>query len=461
MFAALISSADKQRDDAFLDGTALFCDGARVTFRELDRRSNRLARRLAGKIGECADVAATASRDKVVVVDMAPSERLVVALFAVMKIDVAYLPVDPGFPAARIAYVVNDARPLCILADRRDATLVDAERQFAAHSRVRTTSWRPTTTAFPRATLKPDERLPHDYRTPLLACVLYTSGSEGRPKGVRLPHKVIMNRLCWHFVTKFSLSLGDGRPDRLFKTSTTFVDHLQEVFGALLRGVPVVVVAAATTRDPRALVDVLESRGVTRFVLVPSLLRMLLAFLPPAGTGKPRLPRLRLWVCSGETLSAELLREFFVRFPSGRTICNFYGSTEVTGDVTYATFESAPGVGGGVPIGRPIYNTIVYLLDDAMTAVARGERGEMYVAGLSVAAGYVGAAEENARRFLRNSFCDVPGYCALFRTGDFARVDDDGSLVFEGRTDAQVKVRGHRVDLAEIENAARQFPGTA
>lgn len=457
MFQTLLSP-DGAGDENFLNSEAIYFDGRRVTFRELNVRSNKLARQLVDKLKLHVDIGKTNKQDKIVLVNMVPSDELIVALFAIQKINAAYLPVDPTFPASRISYFINDAKPLCILADKIYDSLQKAEMDNTRKTPIFLYSdMMKKAEMLSGEMLNSSERLPHLFYTPLLLCVLYTSGSTGMPKGVRLPHKTVMNRLCWQWKT---FPFHDGEVG-CFKTALTFVDHLQEIFGTLLQGIPITVVPKMITQNPQSFVNLLAVRNVTRLVLVPSLLQMFLAYFKLTPT-KKFLPKLRFWVCSGETLSSELLQDFFENFGEDATICNYYGSTEIMGDVTYEVYSfSTFGeklYDAKVPIGRPIFNTCVYLLDENLKPVPLGEIGEMFVAGLNIAAGYIGMLEENRERFINNEFCSMEGYNLLFRTGDYARIVD-GRIVFEGRKDEQVKVRGHRVDLAEIENCVKMHSG--
>ena len=186
-------------------------------------------------------------------------------------------------------------------------------------------------------------------------------------------------------------------------------------------------------------------------MLVPSLLRSLLFFLELEGSNLLR--NLRLWVCSGEPLSPRLVKQFFEQFPH-HILSNFYGSTEVMGDVTFHKMTSSTKE-DNVPIGIPLSNTAIYLLDDRLQPVPTGQTGELYVSGLNLSEGYVNGRDRE--RFIPNPLAVDPDFSRLYRTGDFARLHK-GVLIYEGRTDAQVKVRGHRVDLAEVERALIFMP---
>jgi amino acid adenylation domain-containing protein len=280
-----------------------------------------------------------------------------------------------------------------------------------------------------------------------LAYVIYTSGSTGQPKGVLAEHRGLVNRLAWMWR---ELPFGEGEVP-CHKTRVGFVDSLAEVLGPLLAGVPAVVLPDDVAGEPALLVDELERHRVTRLVLVPSLLRALLDEVPDLDR---RLPHLRLWVSSGEALPAALARQFRERLPGARLL-NLYGSSEVAADATWheATADAATAT---VPIGRPVANMWAYVLGGGLEPVPVGVVGELWVGGVGVARGYLGRPELTGERFVADPF--RPGE-RLYRTGDLARRLEDGTLEFVGRVDEQVKVRGFRVELGEVEAALAAHPG--
>nr|CAH7759239.1 unnamed protein product [Callosobruchus chinensis] len=329
--------------------------------------------------------------DYIVAVNMQPSDNLVMVLLAIWKAGAAYLPLDHAFPGPRIEHIVREAKPVLIIYDM----------------------------------------------------------------GVRLPHRVIQNRLQWQFKM---FPFSSTEKVCIFKTALTFVDSVCEVWGPLVKGLAILVVPKAVTKDPQQLVALLEEYKIERLVLVPSLLRSLLMFLE-LQKAENSLKHLRLWVCSGETLVVSLSKEFYRYFPQDEhMLCNFYGSTEIMGDVTYYV---VPGLNelkhmDKVPIGAPIDNTAIYLLDQQYRPVKCGEVGELFVSGLNLAAGYVAGRDPD--RFLENPLAVDPAHAKLYRTGDFARIEK-GILIYEGRTDSQIKVRGHRVDLSEVEKTVAAVEG--
>ncbi|XP_076246667.1 nonribosomal peptide synthetase ebony isoform X3 [Calliopsis andreniformis] len=288
-----------------------------------------------------------------------------------------------------------------------------------------------------------------------LAIVLYTSGSTGTPKGVLLPHATVLNRLRWQWR---ELPYGSDEERCVFKTSLTFVDSVSEIWGPLLQGRTLVVVSKHVTKDPERFVQVLEKHQIQRLVLVPSLLHSMLMYLSLRDKENV-LRSLKLWVCSGETLPVSLAEQFFVTFQDeGKILANFYGSTEIMGDVTYHLLNSQNQLQSmeKVPIGKPLDNCIVYIVNKEMRLVPQGEVGELIVAGRNLAAGYL--RDNDSRKFLDNPHAIDPEYSRIYRTGDYARISK-GVVVYEGRVDSQIKVRGHRVDLTEVEKAVCRVPG--
>nr|VFK65070.1 MAG: amino acid adenylation domain-containing protein [Candidatus Kentron sp. UNK]VFK71365.1 MAG: amino acid adenylation domain-containing protein [Candidatus Kentron sp. UNK] len=418
---------------------------AGISYRDLDAWSDEIARRLHAE---------GARRGTLVGVFMARSSAMIAGLLGILKVGGAYLPLDPAYPRQRLEYMLRDSGAALLLTqeDRMDAAP-------ASNARVIRLTRDPLPGA-PIADKAPSVAVSADVTADDLAYVIYTSGSTGQPKGVEAMHGAAANRLAWMWrALPFA-------PDDVCcqKTALSFVDSVWEIFGPLLRGVSSVIIPDRVVKDIPRLLETLARQGVTRIVLVPSLLRALL------DTGLPlaeRLPRLRWWVCSGETLPVDLVRRFQARLPEARLI-NLYGSSEVAADVTWydtAAFEEDGRMPARVPIGQPITNTGCWILDRRLEPAPPGIEGELYVGGVCLARGYRGRPELTGERFIANPF--APG--RLFRTGDRARwrplprvLDGDPrrrpDMEFCGRNDTQVKIRGFRVELAEIEARLRQHP---
>ncbi|MFE7932588.1 non-ribosomal peptide synthase/polyketide synthase [Streptomyces sp. NPDC057456] len=404
------------------EATAVVFEDTALTYAELDLRVERLAHTLA---------AHGARAEATVAVALPRSLALVTALLAVHRAGAAYLPLDTGYPAERLAYTLTDARPVCLvtadgvaLPDTGVPTLtVDADGAPD----------RPAHAPLPTA---------HDPRHP--AYVIYTSGSTGRPKGVTVPHEGIANRLLW---MQDAYRLGSG--DRVLqKTPAGFDVSVWEFFWPLVAGAALVVARPEGHQDPAYLADLIRRQHITTAHFVPSMLR---AFLDePAAAG---CTGLRQVMCSGEALPAPLAARFHRILPGSR-LHNLYGPTEASVDVTAHEVPADP---AAVPIGRPVWNTRTYVLDAALRPVPPGVAGELYLAGVQLARGYLGRPGLTAERFVADPYADRPG-ARMYRTGDLARWTRDGALEYLGRADDQVKLRGFRIEPGEIETVLAAHP---
>jgi amino acid adenylation domain-containing protein len=395
-------------------------EGVGVSYAELNRRANRLARRLR-RLG--------VGRDVLVGVCLERSVDLVVCLLAVLKAGGGYVPLAPGYPQARLEFMLADARPLVLLTERRLVAglavgevvtlwVEDLAAELAAESDLDL-----------GVVIGGDD----------LAYVLYTSGSTGRPKGVMNVHAALRNRLLW-MQDAFELEPADRV---LLKTPVSFDVSGWEVFWPLMVGSTLVVARPGGEKDSRYLVETIVGEAVTTVHFVPSMLGL---FLQEPGVEECR--GLRRVICSGERLTGELQARFFAR--SQAELHNLYGPTEAAIDVSAWTCRR-DGDSRPVPIGFPIANVELYVLDRHLQPVPVGVAGELFIGGCALARGYLNQPELTAERFVTVVFGPGPGV-RLFRTGDLARYRVDGALDFLGRLDRQVKVRGIRVELGEIES---------
>ncbi|XP_015187502.1 PREDICTED: tyrocidine synthase 3 [Polistes dominula] len=403
-----------------------------ITYKQLNKLTNKLARTLKKYNGNT-----EITGQQLVAVSMKPTEKLPIILLSILKAGMVYLPLDPEFPSARLKHILQEAEPTLVMIENDvnnslyEGTLTKTYEQLLEEAKYEC-----------------DDDLIYDDNPKQLAIVLYTSGSTGIPKGVLLRHSTILNRLNWQW-RELPYSTDENRC--IFKTALTFVDSVPEIWGPLLKGRTLVVIPKEITKNPERFVRTLEKYKIRRLVLVPSLLRSMVMYLKLQNKQSALLPSLKLWICSGETLSISQATEFFVTFQGdNRILANFYGSTEIMGDVTYHIMKSLSDLQSleKVPIGKPLDNCIVYLVNEEMRLVPHGEIGELLVAGKNLAAGYL--RDRESHRFLDNPHAIDPEYSRLFRTGDYARIVK-GSMVYEGRVDSQVKIRGHRVDLSEVE----------
>ncbi len=407
------------------DRLAIKHHDVRLTYGELNARANRIARLL---------LATQAGAGDVVAMVLPRSIDYVVAALGIVKTGAAYLPVDTSYPVERITQVLSDAKVTHVvtIAELRDAVLVEAEQVVLDDE----------ATAARLASADPTDPTDADRRVPLTpdtpAYVLYTSGSTGRPKGVVIAHKAITNRL--HHM-QHELPLGPD--DRLLqKTPAGFDVTVREVFWPLLAGASIVVADPDGHRDPAYLAETIVAEGITIAHFVPSGLKMFLQE-PDAA----RCVSLRRVVCGGEALPAELQAWFASVLPAD--LYNVYGPTEAAVDVTSMLCPRDPEP-GPVLIGRPVWNTKLYVLDEQRRLLPPGVLGELYLAGVQLAEGYLGQPELTADRFVADPF-GGPGD-RMYRSGDAARWRDDGVIEFFGRLDHQVKIRGFRVELEEIES---------
>ncbi|WP_373293242.1 amino acid adenylation domain-containing protein, partial [Saccharothrix coeruleofusca] len=389
LFPALVREQALRTPDA----PAILAAGESVSYAELDARANRLAHLL---------IAKGARRERVVAVALPRSVDNVVARLAVLRAGAAYLPVDPDYPAERIAFMLDDAKPLLVLDGPVDLSgLPDTD---------------------PGVEISPDDP----------AYVIYTSGSTGRPKGVVVTHRGLPA-----FAAAEIEHFGVRPGDRVLQfSSPSFDASVLELCMALPAGAALVVPPPGPLLGDQ-LADVLEEYGVTHALIPP----VALATVPH----RP-LPRFRLLIVGGDACPPELVRQW----APGRTMINAYGPTEST---VVTSWSGALEPGGTPPIGRPIPGTQVRVLDDELRPV---DEGELYVTGVGLARGYLDRPGLTATRFVADPF-GAPG-SRMYRTGDVVRRGDDGQLEFVGRADHQVKIRGFRVEPGEIEALLREHP---
>ncbi|MFE7044770.1 amino acid adenylation domain-containing protein, partial [Streptomyces atratus] len=406
---------------------AVVFEDTEVTYAELDARSNRLARLLIGRGVGPEDFVALA---------LPRSVELVVAQLAVLKAGAAYLPVDPQYPAERIAYMLADARPTLLLTD----TAVGEELPDAGVERLLLDE-AATVAAVAKC---PSSEVSDDERRAALtpagsAYVIYTSGSTGRPKGVVVSHAGAAS-LVSSQIEQFEV--GPGSRVLQF-ASPSFDAAFWELAMALLSGAALVLAPQERLLPEAALATLVAEQGVTHATIPPAAL----AVMPPDS-----MPGITSLVVAGEASSPELV----ARWSAGRRMVNAYGPTETTVCATMSgplTGEITP------PIGRPIHNTQVYVLDAGLRPVPDGVPGELYAAGAGLARGYLGRPALTAERFVACPF--GPAGTRMYRTGDLARWSADGQLEFVGRADGQVKIRGFRIETGEIENVLQAHPDVA
>ena len=409
------------------EAPAIVQDGEVTTFGALSAASDAIARGLA---------AVGAGPGTFVHVCAQRSSAQAAALLGALRAGAAYVPLDPGLPSARLGRMLADARPAVVLVQRgltgalpeTDLGVFEIEELLASAG------------AAARRELR--EPRPGD-----LAYVMFTSGSTGVPKGVMVPHGAIANRLFWaqdrYPITSADLVLATA--------SYGFDIAAWELFAPLAAGATVVLPHEGEHKDPAALARLLREARITVAHFVPSLLRPLLE--------EPALREckdLRAVFCGGEGIGRDLHDRFFEVLP-GRTLAHFYGPTEAA--ISTLFHDCAPGEPPGpVPIGLPIANASVHVLDATLHPAPEGVPGEIYIGGEALARGYLGRADLTAERFVPDPTGTIAGG-RLYRTGDVAKRRGDGAIVFLGRADRQIKIRGHRIEPGEIESALAHLPG--
>ncbi|WP_460404175.1 amino acid adenylation domain-containing protein, partial [Actinophytocola sediminis] len=411
------------------DAVALRTDAAEVSFAELDARADRVARLL---------VDAGARPERIVAVALPRSVDMIVALVAVLKSGAAYLPLDPTYPAERVAFMLTDAAPAVVLTSRAaDPAGGDGiPRLFLADV--------PDTVRGTGPELAPLPANP--------AYVIYTSGSTGTPKGVLMPGACLVNLLAWHAAI-MPAEVGT----RTAQVSAIGFDvSLHEMLATLVFGRCLVIPAERVRRDPVALVRWLDEHRV-RQVFAPNVL--IESICDAADAQGLALDSLTDIVQSGEQLTIRGRVAAFLRANPDRRLRNHYGSAEMQDVTTWTADAHTPARSTPAPIGTPLWNTAVRLLDERLRPVADGVEADLYIAGAGLARGYLRRPALTATRFVADPF-GQPG-TRMYRTGDVARRTPAGDLELVGRADNQVKVHGFRVELGEVEARLAALPGVA
>jgi amino acid adenylation domain-containing protein len=404
---------------------AVICDSGKITYAELNWRANRLAHQLR---------ALGTRRGGFVGICLTRSPDMLVAVLAVLKSGAAYLPLDPSYPAARLETMLEDAAPTVLLTTQSLATALPrhaARAVFIEHT--------------PAADAG-DDNIDASVTCADVAYLMYTSGSTGRPKGVLVTHGAVANYIAWRH-SYFPLHATDRC---LQKASLSFDDSVWEILEPLGAGASVILARPGFEFDSAYLVQLIAQQRVTAACFVPSLLRMIVE-----EPGIESCQSLRRLTTGGETLSVALQQRVLRRL-SGAALYNGYGATETTIASTFWKCVELPGQ-RSVPLGRPIANTQVYVLDAQLQPVAAGVAGEICIGGAGVALGYLNLPALTAERFIPSPFSSTPGN--IYRTGDLGRLRADGVLEFIGRADQQVKLRGARIELGDIEAALLEHPG--
>ncbi len=401
------------------EAVALEFEDERLSYRELNRRANQLAHHLRGLgIGPEARVGVCLER----------STEMIVALLGILKAGGAYLPLDPSYPQERLSFMLEDAGAAALLTQARTARTLPVE---GAPTIRLDADW-------PEIARNGAENPAAALDASNAAYLIYTSGSTGRPKGVLVEHRNLLNSTLARF-SYYAEPVGRF----LLLSSFAFDSSVAGIFWTLCQGGTLLLVPEGRQQETRRLVDLIEARGVSHLLCLPSLYELL---LEPANAA--RLGALKSVIVAGEACREDLVSEHFRLLPA-TTLDNEYGPTEAT--VWSTVYRARPEEQcRRVPIGRPINNARVYILDRQMQPTPTGAPGELYVGGAGIARGYLHRPALSAEKFLPDPFGAQPG-ARLYRTGDLARYLADGRIEFLGRVDSQVKLRGFRIELDEVE----------
>jgi amino acid adenylation domain-containing protein len=409
------------------DAVAVTFEDKRLAYRELNQRANQLAHYLR-RLGVGPDV--------LVGICMERSLEMIVGLLGVLKAGGAYVPLDPEYPKERLGYMMKESHAPVLLTQRR---LVEKLPEHSSKILCLDNDWK---VIGHELSDNPINITVMEH----LAYVIYTSGSTGNPKGVMIPHGAITNHMLWMQET-FPLNETDRV---LQKTPISFDASVWECYAPLIVGARCVMARPGGHQDGGYLAKLIGEQEITALKVVPSLLRMLLD--EPALSDATSIRRV---FCGGEALTIDLQQKFHARLTAA--LWNLYGPTETTIDVT--VFECKRDASSdAVPIGRPIANTEVYILDSELKPTSIGVAGELYVGGASLARGYLNRPDLTAEKFICNPFSNDPD-ARLYGTGDWVRYRSDGNIMYLGRIDNQVKIRGFRIELGEIEAVLNQYPG--
>jgi len=447
----LLHDAFIEQAELYPERIALSYEGEDMTYGELHERSNRLAHFLRSQ---------GVKRNQLVAVLMERGLEMMVSLYGIVKSGAAYVPIDPEYPAQRVQYMITDSQATVLISKRTYAgqiaeiadelerlkTLLfmdDEQNEGEEVPGVTTRHWaelqdQPVTT--PVAINDPSD----------IAYMIYTSGSTGQPKGVTVPHLAIVNRLLWH-QDQFQATPDDVIAQR---TSVCFDVSVWELFWALRHGAKISIIPTDVVKDAQRMHAHLVKEKVTVMHFVPSLFTVFVTSIHSLDSRVRAIPSMRWIVTSGEALPAKTVNLWFDLFENAPPIANLYGPTEAAVDVSCWVME---GPVDQVFIGKPIANTQLYVLNPEGHIVPVNEKGELHIGGVQLATGYHNKPEKTAEAFIPNHLPGTPGD-RLYRTGDLARVLPDGTIEYLGRIDNQVKVRGYRIEMGEIEEALTQHP---
>jgi amino acid adenylation domain-containing protein/non-ribosomal peptide synthase protein (TIGR01720 family)/FkbM family methyltransferase len=409
---------------------AVAYEGQQLTYKELNERSNQLAHYLRSK---------GVKEETLVPICLERSLEMIIGILGILKAGGAYVPIDPEYPEERIGYMLADINAAITITSKVSSSSLHFAKNLQLISLD--TEWNSIgsyPTSNPSTVLAPEN----------LAYVIYTSGSTGKPKGVMNEHRGLVNRLCWA-QEYYQLT---GNDSVLQKTTFCFDVSVWELLWPLLAGSKLVFAKPEGHKDPEYLKSIIDSQNITMMHFVPSMLGIFLSDVQ-----KEECKGLKKVLCSGEALKQSQVEQFIEKLPHAE-LHNLYGPTEAAIDVTYWSLSDRQKKIQVVPIGKPVANTSIHILDKKGSLVPMGCIGEINIAGVQVARGYLNRPELTAEKFVRDPFSKT-ATGRMYRTGDLGRWLPDGNIEYLGRIDEQVKIRGFRIELGEIEACMAAEPG--
>ena len=402
------------------DETAVIFKDSKLTYSELNEKSNQFAHYLLNNYN--------VSSESLVTVMLERSEWMIIAIYGILKSGAAYVPIDPDVPSERIAFILNDTNSPVLVTEK-----------FLTHKiKESQTEILDLTLHWNKIKNENHQKVNIRLDSNNLAYVIYTSGSTGLPKGVMNEHAAICNRLFW-MQEEFKLEINEKV---LQKTPYSFDVSVWEIFWPLQVGACMIIALPSVHKDSKSLVQTIKEQEVSTIHFVPSMLEIFLK-----DKDVETCTSLKRIICSGERLSYQLQESFFNKLDVD--LFNLYGPTEAAVDVTY--WKCDPNYSHRiVPIGLPIANTYMYILDENLQPVPKGQTGELFIGGIQVARGYLNRIELTEEKFIQDPFMNKKG-ARLYKTGDMVRSLEDNNIEFLNRIDHQVKIMGYRIELGEIE----------
>jgi amino acid adenylation domain-containing protein len=408
------------------DAIAVIFEDKQLTYRQLNSRSNQLAHHLQ-KLGVGSEV--------LVGICVERSVEMIVGCLSILKAGGAYVPLDPTYPPERLGFMLEDAQVSVLLTQQH---LVERLETHQLQVVALDSDWETIAQASEE---NPNSAVTSDN----LAYVIYTSGSTGKPKGVAVPHKAV-NRLV--FNTNY---INLDPTDKVAQASNTSFDAATfEIWGALLHGAQLIGISRDIILSPHEFALQLRQKNISVLFLTTALFQQIARVVPQA------FDSLKYLLFGGEAVDPRWVQKVLKKAPP-KQLLHVYGPTESTTFSSFYWVQDIPEAATSIPIGRPITNTQIYLLDEQLQPVPIGITGELYIGGDGLAQGYLNHPELTAEKFIPSPFSNEPG-TRLYKTGDLARYQPDGNIEFLGRIDDQVKIRGFRIELGEIEAVLSQHP---